>query len=67
MHADSATITNRAGSPFVKCVLDGGLFPLSDWDFSAPGSSDDNTEWVGIRRTRVGRHVQEKGTSVSFP
>ena len=34
---------------------------------SAPGSSDDNAEWVGMHRTRVGGQVQEEGTLVSFP
>ena len=66
MHADGAMIANGAQSPFAKCVWDGGTFPLSDWDFLPParltGSSDDNAEWVGTRRTRVGGQVQEEGT-----
>ena len=66
MHADGVTIANGAQSPFVKCVQDSGAFPLSDWDFlplaRLTGSSDDNVEWVGMRRTRVGGQVQEEGT-----
>ena len=66
MHADGAMITNGARSPFAKHVQDGSAFPLSDWDFLPPahltGSSDDNVEWVGTHRTRVGRQVQEEGT-----
>ena len=58
-------VANGARSPFAKRVQDGGTFPLSDWDFLPParltGSSDDNAVWVGMRRTRVGRQVQEEG------
>ena len=53
--------------PFCKaCAGQRHISPLR-LGLSAPGSSDDNAEWVGMCRTRVGRQVQEEGTSVSFP
>ena len=69
MHADGATITNGAQSPFVKCVQDGGAFPLSDWDFlplaRLTGSSQMGLDPLlrSVCRTvaHFGGHTQDKG------